>query len=171
MMAYQVIAAVMAFSLMPLLTLQREKKGVYLLLSVVSALVVTAPVFLMNIDLFPSSQSELLFPLMLLMGVVEVMLFIMTSALLVSMMADVTDHRAVRPVLEEGLLFSVESFISVSAGGCLDRRLILSAVSFPRDANSTDIDTFVLSELGWIYAILLLIVYGLSVLGLLAFRL
>ena len=174
LMASQVIAAVMAFSLMPLLTRQREKKGVYLLLSVVSALVVTAPVFLRNIDFFPSSQSELLFPLMLLMGVVEVMLFIMTSALLVSMMADVTDHRAVETGLrEEGLLFSVESFISkVSAGvGVWIGGLILSAVSFPREANSTDIDTLVLIDLGWIYAILLLIVYGLSILGLLAFRL
>ena len=130
--------------------------------------------FLRNIDLFPSSQSELLFPLMLLMGVVEVMLFIMTSALLVSMMADVTDHRAVETGLrEEGLLFSVESFISkVSAGvGVWIGGLILSAVSFPRDANSTDINILVLTDLGWIYAILLLIVYGLSILGLLAFRL
>ena len=94
--------------------------------------------FLRNMNLFPSSESQLSFPFMLGVGVIEVILFIMTSALMASMMADVTDHRAVETgSREEGLLFSVESFISkLSAGvGFWIVGLILSAVSFPRDAN------------------------------------
>lgn len=169
MMASQVLAAVLAFLLMPVLTRRKEKKKTYILLALLSALVVTLPVFLRVLDMFPPSGSSLLFPLMLGVGVVEVMLFVMTSALLFSMLADLSDHRAVSTnKREEGLLFSVDSFIAkVSSGvGVFVGGLLLSAVDFPSNAASNDIEASVLTQLGWTYGVLLILVYGVSIWGL-----
>ncbi len=88
-------SAVLAFLALPVITRQREKKHVLIVTSLCLVAAVTGPVMLSVIGLFFTAASGLLFPVMMVLGVIEVTLMVMTATLTLSMIADITEHRAV----------------------------------------------------------------------------
>ena len=126
---------------------------------------VTGPVFLAVNGLFFSTDSALLFPVMFVLGVIEVALWVMTGALFASMVADVTEQRArATGRREEGLLFSAQSFVAKVAGGVgvWTGGIMLALISFPTNTASVDVDTIIVDRLGWLYAPVLAGLYLIS---------
>ena len=166
MLAAQLASAVIAFYLVPTVAGKREKKHVLIVLTIIAIVVATGPVFLSVNGLFFATDGSLLYPVMLVIGVVEVTLWVMIGALGASMIADITEHRAVTTDRrEEGLLFSAQSFIGKVAGGVgvWTGGLMLAAISFPANTASADIDPNIVNQLGWLYAPVLATFYLFSV--------
>ena len=111
---------------------------------------------------------------MVIVGVVQVVLIVMSGVVTASMIADVVESRALATGRrEEGLLFSVLSFISkVATGvGIWMGGVMLTLIDFPTDALTADVPIEVITRLGWLYGPTLAILYGLAIVALLFFSL
>ncbi len=153
-LAAQLLSAVLAFVLIPGLVMGKEKKASLINLSWASLIVGSGPVFLELIGWFPV-DADARFYLMVLIGVVQVMFIVMIGTVTASMIADIVEARAVvTRRREEGLLFSVLSFVGkVATGlGIWVSGLILAAVAFPMQADSGAVSAEVVAALGWLYA-------------------
>ena len=165
-LASQLLSAFLAFGLLDLVSRGREKKQVWILLTWLLIIVSTAPVCLALIGWFPAIGSDSLYLTMIVLGIIQVMLIIMTSVVGVSMLADIVEARElVTGEREEGTLLAVQSFINKAATGLgtLAGGLVLALVAFPEDTMSTDIDPQVIENLGWAYGPLLGIIYIASI--------
>ncbi|MCZ6655839.1 MAG: MFS transporter [Gammaproteobacteria bacterium] len=169
MLAAQLLSAVLAFGLIPKLTRNREKRGVLIQMSIASMVVGTGPVFLSLLGLFPGTDHAALYPTMLVVGVVQVTLIVITSTLTASMIADIVEHRElVTGRREEGLLFSVQSFIGKVAGGVgvLTGGVMLGLIEFPTNTAAVDVAREIVERLGWLYGPTLAVFYSLSIVAL-----
>ena len=174
MLFFQLFSSLIAFAILPKLMRGREKKPILIFISVMSLFISCLPVFLSLINLFPTKGTDLLFYTMLVMGILQVTVIVITASLSGSILADVVDARAADTGRrEEGLLFSVQSFISkVASGvGVSMAGLVLTLIAFPSDSQSTDIDPSMVSNLGWVYAGTLGFFYLLSIITLSFFSL
>jgi len=170
----QLSSAVIAFLMIGRLTRHRDKKPVLIGISALSIAVGSGPVVLMLLGWFPEYGSDALFYTMLIVGVVQVMLIVMSGVVTASMIADVVESRALATGRrEEGLLFSVLSFIGkVATGvGIWVGGVMLALINFPTDALSANVPTEVIARLGWLYGPTLAIFYGLAIVALLFFTL
>lgn len=173
-LAAQLFSAVLAFMLIPPLTRGRDKKPVLVGISVAAIGVGSGPVLLKLVGWFPATGSDALFLTMLVLGVIQVMLIVMSSVLTASMVADIVESREVATGRrEEGLLFSVLSFIGKVAGGVgvWTGGIVLALVHFPADAAATDVAPEIVERLGWLYGPVLAVFYLLSIVALLYYRL
>ena len=174
MLVGNLFSALLAFAILPLLMRGRDKKPMLIATSVMALFINCLPVFLSLYDLFPAVGTQLLFYTMFVMGVFQVTLLVITSSLTGSVLADVVDARSVHTGRrEEGLLFSVQSFMGkVATGmGVSMAGMILTLVAFPADSLGTDLGADVTSDLGWLYASALAFFFILSILTLLWFSL
>ena len=174
MLVGNLFSALLAFAILPLLMRGRDKKPMLIATSVMALFINCLPVFLSLYDLFPAVGTQLLFYTMFVMGVFQVTLLVITSSLTGSVLADVVDARSVHTGRrEEGLLFSVQSFMGkVATGiGISMAGMILTLVAFPADSLGTDLGADVTSDLGWLYASALAFFFILSILTLLWFSL
>ena len=165
----QLLSAVLALVLIPLISFGRDKKPVLIGISIVALLVGSGPVLLSLLGLFPERGTEQLFYTMVFFGVIQVMLIVMTSVLTISMLADVVEARAVATDRrEEGLLFSVNSFIGkVATGvGVWMGGLLLTIVAFPTDTLAEEVSPEAIDRLGWAYGPALAVFYVFSILAL-----
>ncbi len=164
--AAQVVSAVIAFYLLPYVTSGRDKKTVYAWILVLSVAFSTGPVLLSVLGLFFAIDSPYLFPVMVCIGIVEVTLWVMTGSIFASMIADVTEHRAlITTRREEGLLFSAQSFVAKVAGGVgvWTGGVMLAVINFPSNTASVDMGAEIVSRLGWVYAPAVMVFYLLSI--------
>ena len=153
-LAAQLTSAVIAFVALPLVSRGRDKKHTLIAVSIGSLVIGSGPVLLRLMGLFPTEES-VLFPLMVLIGVVQVALIVMTGTLTASMIADLVEARAVvTGRREEGLLYSVQSFVGkVATGvGVWAGGVLLALIEFPLGTATTQIDPAVGERLGWLYA-------------------
>jgi GPH family glycoside/pentoside/hexuronide:cation symporter len=107
---------------------------------------------------------------MFVLGIAQVTVIVITASLSGSILADVVDARAVDTGRrEEGLLFSVQSFISkVASGiGVSIAGMVLTLISFPSDSLRTALIPETVSNLGWAYAGTLGFFFVLSIITLL----
>lgn len=165
-LASQLLSAVIAFLVIPSLTRGRDKKPVLIAISLLSILVGSGPVFLMLVGLFPATGSDLLFYIMVVVGVAQVTLIVMASVVTASMIADIVESREVATGRrEEGLLFSVLSFMGKVAGGAgvWAGGIMLALINFPTDTMTTSVPPETIVRLGWLYGPALVIFYGLSI--------
>lgn len=170
----QLSSSLIAFAILPRLMRGREKKPMLIFISLMSLLINCLPVFLSLINLFPARGTGALFYTMFVMGILQVTVLVISASLSGSILADVVDARAADTGRrEEGLLFSVQSFISkVASGvGVSMAGLVLTLIAFPSDSLSTDINPSMVSNLGWAYAGTLGFFYALSIIALLFFSL
>ena len=173
-LAAQLLSAVLAFMLIPVLTRGRDKKPILVGISVAALCVGSGPVLLKLLGWFPATGSNALFLTMVAAGVIQVMLVVMSSVLTGSMVADIVESRAVvTGRREEGLLFSVLSFIGKVAGGVgvWAGGIMLAFIRFPADATAMEVAPEVVERLGWLYGPTLAVFYLLSILALLYYRL
>lgn len=114
----QLSSAVIAFLTIGRLTANRDKKPVLIGISLLSIAVGSGPVVLMLLGWFPEYGSTTLFYTMVIVGVIQIMLIVMSGVVTPSMIADIVESRAlVTGRREEGLLYSVLSFIGKVATG------------------------------------------------------
>ncbi len=162
----QLVSALIGFYIVDHVTRGRDKKPVLITLSLIALVVSTGPVFLRVVGLFFPNDHDWLFPVMLINGMIEVTLAVMTGTLFSSMIADITEHRAVETARrEEGLLYSAQSFIGKVAGGVgvWTGGIMLAVISFPTATGTADVPAAITHNLGWIYAPTLGVFYALSV--------
>jgi Na+/melibiose symporter-like transporter len=134
----------------------------------------SGPVMLSLAGWFPAYATDALFHSMVVLGVIQVMLIVMTGVVTASMIADIVESRAVATGRrEEGLLFSVLSFIGkVASGvGVWAGGIMLALIEFPTDTLTTDVSAEVITRLGWLYGPTLALFYALSIVALMFFRL
>lgn len=173
-LAAQLISALLAFALTPWLTAGREKKPVLIALSLVAIAASSGPVFLDLIGSFPGMGNPARFYSMVVIGVVQVMLIVMSSVLSASMIADIVESRELATGRrEEGLLFAVLSFIGkVATGiGVWAGGVMLALIHFPLETEAAALTPEVAARLGWLYGPALAGLYGASILALLYYRL
>jgi GPH family glycoside/pentoside/hexuronide:cation symporter len=174
MLVGNLFSALLAFSILPFLMRGREKKPILITTSVIALFTNCLPVLLSLYDLFPAVGTQLLFYTMFVTGIFQVTLLVITSSLTGSVLADVVDARSVHTGRrEEGLLFSVQSFMGkVATGiGVSMAGMILTLVAFPIDVLDADLGADVASNLGRLYACALGFFFTLSIVTLLFFSL
>ena len=174
MLVGNLFSALLAFSILPFLMRGREKKPILITTSVMALFTNCLPVLLSLYDLFPAVGTQLLFYTMFVTGIFQVTLLVITSSLTGSVLADVVDARSVHTGRrEEGLLFSVQSFMGkVATGiGVSMAGMILTLVAFPIDVLDADLGADVASNLGRLYACALGFFFTLSIVTLLFFSL
>lgn len=143
-------------------------------ISVAAIGVGSGPVFLKLVGWFPATGSDALFLSMVVLGVIQVMLVVMSGVLTGSMVADIVESREVATGRrEEGLLFSVLSFIGkVASGvGIWTGGVMLALIRFPADTTAAEVAPEVIERLGWLYGPALAVFYLLSIAALLFYRL
>ncbi|MYH16783.1 MAG: MFS transporter [Gammaproteobacteria bacterium] len=173
-LASQLLSAALAFTLTPRLAAGREKKPVFIALLLLAIAANTGPVFLELIGVFPDMGSPVRFHILVALGVVQVLLIVMSSAIGASMIADIVEARElVTGRREEGLLFAVLSFTGkVATGiGAWVAGMLLSLIRFPQDSAATAVPPDTVARLGWVYGPTLAALYGVSILALRYYRL
>ncbi len=112
------------------------------------------PILLRLLHLMPANHSPVLFYILAIDAVVTATLFIMTAALLNSMLNDVADELAVSSGhRKEGLVFAADGFLSkaVNGVGLLISGTILSVTAFPEHAKPGAVAPDVVWRLGALY--------------------
>ena len=173
-LAAQLLAPPIAIALLPRVIQGSDKKARLIQLSVLAIFVVCGPVFLELVGAFPPGDHPFRFPLLVVLGVAQVVLAVMTSALGASMLADVVDARAVAVGRrEEGLVMATLSFVGKVAGGMgvWMGGLVLTVIDFPTAGEIATLDREMTARLGWWYAPLLTFLYVASVAALRFYRL
>ena len=173
-LAAQLVAPPVALALLPRVTRGSDKKTRLIQLSMLAIAVVCGPVFLDLVGAFPAAGHPLRFPLLVVFGVVQVVLSVMTGALAASMVADVVDARAAAVGRrEEGLVMATLSFVGKVAGGMgvWMGGLVLTVIDFPTAGEIATLDRGVIERLGWWYAPLLAGLYAASIVALRFYRL
>lgn len=173
-LAAQLLAPPIAIALLPRVIQGSDKKTRLIQLSVLAIFVVCAPVFLDLVGAFPPADHPFRFPLLVVLGVAQVVLAVMTAALAASMLADVVDARAVAVGRrEEGLVMATLSFVGKVAGGVgvWMGGMVLAVIDFPSAGEIATLDGDMIERLGWWYAPLLTFLYAASVVALRFYRL
>ena len=173
-LASQLVSAVLAFALTPWLTAGRDKKPVLIALTLFAIAVGTGPVLLALVGAFPGMGTDARFLVMVVVGIVQVLLIVMSSAVSASMIADVVESRELATGRrEEGLLFAVLSFIGkVATGvGAWAGGVMLAVIRFPQDTATAAVAPDAVARLGWVYGPTLAVFYGVSILALRYYRL
>ena len=173
-LAAQLLAPPVALALLPRVSRGSDKKTRLIQLSVLAITVVCGPVFLDLIGAFPAADHAFRFPLLVILGVMQVVLSVMTGALSASMVADVVDARAAAVGRrEEGLVMATLSFVGKVAGGMgvWTGGLVLTVIDFPAGGEIATLEGGVVERLGWWYAPLLAGLYAASIVALRFYRL
>jgi Na+/melibiose symporter-like transporter len=121
----------------------------------------------------PPNGSPLLLPTLFVFSVIEVGLIVTASILMSSMVADTVEDSELRTGRRsEGVFFAARSFIqkAVHGIGVLTATLVLAAIGFPRGARPGEVDPAVVTQLGLVFAPLLVVVYLISLLFVGAYR-
>ena len=165
-LAAQLLAPLVAVLLLPRVGVGGDKKLRMIQLSALSILVVCGPVIADLIGAFPSDGHAARFPALVVLGVLQVVLAVMTGALGGSMVADVVDARAVAVGRrEEGLVMATLSFVSkVASGmGVWIGGLVLALIDFPSGDAIATLDRGMIERLGWWYGPLLALLYAAAI--------
>jgi len=168
------VGAVVAFLATRALTKSREKKSVAMGIVIGSSLVTPSVVALRLIGWLPENDSDWIFPILLVHGLTEVTLYIMFTIMLASMMSDLVERRQlVTGKRHEAVLYSAQTFIiKITSGlGTWIAGYVLHAVRFPTNAEVVDVPPDTIFNLGATYAPTVLILFGVTIIALIPFRL
>lgn len=113
------------------------------------------PIVLRLAGLMPPNGSDLLFAILIVEFFIAGMLYVMTSVMMNSMLADVVEDVAVKSgQRSEGIIFAADQFFTkaVSGLGILVSGTLLSIISFPSKASPETVSPDLVWSLGAIYA-------------------
>jgi Na+/melibiose symporter-like transporter len=160
------VSAILAVSITPRLSLRFGKKPAAVGVSIVAILFSPAPILLRLLGFFPANGAPALLPTVVGFNIVSVTLFITSSILTASMVADLAeDSEVTTGRRSEGVFVAANMFVqkAVSGVGIFGSSLLLGAVGFPRDATPGAVDPVVIWRLGFVYVVLLVVVYAIAI--------
>ena len=166
-------AAAFALTLAPRISRAFGKKPAAIVVSLGALSLGPLPIALRLLGLFPPNGSSWLLPLLIAGNLGTVTLFITSSILTASMLADVVEDSELRTGRRsEGLFFAAEAFVrkAVSGIGIFASTLLLTAVGFPRGARPGGVDPAVIRSLGLTYVPLIVSLFLVSIAFLAAYR-
>jgi len=160
------VSALLAVGVAPALAIRLGKKRAVLAVSIAALLLSPLPIALRLLGFFPANDTPLLLPAVVVFNVVSVTLFITSSILTASMVADLAeDSEVATGRRSEGVFVAANMFVqkAVSGVGIFGSSLLLGAVGFPRDAKPGAVDPVVIWRLGFLYVTLLVTVYAIAI--------
>ena len=167
------VSAMLAVSITPGLARRLGKKRAALGVSFAAIVVSPAPIACRLLGLFPANGTPALLPTVVAFNIVSVTLFITSSILTASMVADLAeDSEVTTGRRSEGVFVAANMFVqkAVSGVGIFGSSLLLGAVGFPRDAKPGAVDPAVIWRLGFVYVGLLVVVYAIAIAFLSTYR-
>ncbi|MDB5436083.1 MAG: sugar transporter [Phenylobacterium sp.] len=165
--------AALAFVIAPLISKSLGKKAGALILIPIAAMAAIAPIALRLAGLLPPNGSPVIFPLLLVLGVVTVCLGTSGAILMTSMIADVVEDSELKTGRRsEGLFFAAAAFVAkaVTGIGIFASGMLLAAIHFPQHARPGYVDPQIVRNLGLVYAPTTVLLYGLALLCLTGYR-
>ena len=130
-------AALIAWWLLPRLSRGRDKRRLFLILSVIFWLNDVLPIALRLLDLMPANGSPRLTPVLAAFGFADGLLFNMVIATVLSMLTDVVEDNLVRNGRrEEGVVLAGQTLVTKAstAGGTVLGAALLQFIDFPQGA-------------------------------------
>lgn len=159
------LSAIIALAIAPILSARVGKKPAAMATSLLGVFLGPIPVLLRVIGWFPANGTPELLPLLGVLNTLLVTLFITSSILIASMVADVAEDSEVSTGRRsEGVFFAANAFVqkSVSGIGIFSSTLLLRAIGFPRGAKPGEVDPEVIRNLGLVFAPTLVVLYLLA---------
>ena len=161
------LSALVAAVLAPALARRIGKKAAAISTSIAALVMAPLPLTLRLLGLFPANGSHALFGTLMVLYPIEVVLIVMSTALVSAMVADVVEESELATGRRsEGVFFAARSFAykSVSGLGLFASSLLLGAVGFPEHTTSaSDVPHAVIVRLCIAYIAVVVAAYGLSV--------
>lgn len=162
-----VISAVLALFLGPLISKKLGKKHGAIVIGILAFTVNPAPIVLRLLGLMPENGDPMLFPLYLVIIVVDVALIIVYQTLSSSMIADLVEDAEVRTnKRSEGVFFSSVTFIrkTTQGIGVVAAGLLLTFSEFPEGATPDQVPVSVVHDLATIYVPAVILLWSLMIL-------
>ena len=160
------VSAAIAFAVAPGLSSHYGKKAVAVGTSIAGLIIGPLPIILRLVGFFPANGSPLLLPMLGVHTTVLITLFIITSIVLASMLADVVEDSEIGTGRRsEGVFFAARAFVdkSVSGIGIFSSTVLLYLIGFPKGAQPGAIDPTVVRNLGLAYTPTIVVLYLIAV--------
>lgn len=157
-----ILSALAGFILAPWTTRKLGKKRATIALGLLAFTIQPAPVLLRLLGAMPENGDPLLFPLVLVINVVDLALIIAVSAVAYSMIADLVESNQLKTGRRsEGVYYAAITFTrkTTQGLGVLAAGLILSVLAFPPGAAPESVSDETLWWLGALYAPALLLLW------------
>lgn len=162
------LGAVGAFIAAPHFARMSEKRGAAAAFALGSTALITAPYFLRLVGAFPLPGNPAMLPLLLAIFGLNTLCSVASFILGASMLSDVVEESQARTGRRsEGVFFAGSFFVQKLVGGMgtLIAGTILAIAQFPANARAETLDAATLSRLMLVFALTLLVFYGLSALA------
>jgi len=150
-----VLSAVLGFVLSPIVSRMLGKKRGCIGVGVLAFTVAPLPVALRLFGLMPENGDAMLFPLVLVVTIIDVALIITYQTLMASMIADLVEQSELQTARRsEGVFFAAITFTRkmVQGLGVVAAGAALTFVNFPREALPEDVPAESIFSLGLMYA-------------------
>ncbi|MDE2487891.1 MAG: MFS transporter [Alphaproteobacteria bacterium] len=167
------LAALFAFTIAPQIAKRFDKKPAAMVLIPLGLAIGVGPVVLRLMGDFLPNGSPALYPVIWINNVFATGLGIAGSILFSSMIADVVeDSELTTGRRQEGLFFAAVAFVNkaVSGMGIFTSGMIISAIHFPHGVKPGDVPAGAVRALGLTYVPVQVVLYGLTVLLLIGYR-
>jgi len=156
------VSAVLAFAATPVVSRRLGKKPAAIAVSLAALAIGPTPIALRLLGVFPPNRSPALLPTLLVFNTIGLALFIMSSILTSSMVADIVeDSELSTGRRSEGVFVAAQSFVlkAVSGVGIFASSLLPRAIGFPAGARPGEVDPAVVRALGLVYAPVIVALY------------
>jgi Na+/melibiose symporter-like transporter len=161
------ISAVVSVVLSPLLSIRFGKKRGAFIVGLAALILQPAPVVLRLLGLMPENGDPLLFPIILVLQILDVGLVIVFQTLAFSMVADMVEDSEVRTKRRsEGVFFAAIGFArKINQGlGLVLASTLLTLIQFPTEATPGEISAGTITNLGLAYVPALVVPWTLMML-------
>lgn len=168
-----VISAVLALVLAPIISRKLGKKKGAIIIGLVAFTIAPMPVALRLFDLMPDNGDPSLFPIILVVTILDVAFIIATQTLMSSMIADLVEESEVKTARRsEGVFFAAITFSrkAVQGFGVMGASLALSLAEFPKGVAPGNVHEDAVFMLGVYYAPSLFLIWMLMIFTLKFYR-
>jgi len=167
------VSAMLALLLAKFLSSRFDKKPAALATAIAALILAPLTIALRLLHLFPDNSSPALFPIILVFTVIHTTMSLLSSTLLTSMLADTIEENEIRNrQRSDGLYFAAAFFVQkcVSGLGIFASGVVLSWAQFPEGARPDAVAPAVLRNLGWLYILVIVVLYGISIFSITFYR-
>ena len=167
------LSAMFALLLARFLSSRFDKKPAALATAIGALFFAPLTIVLRLLHLFPENSSPALFPIILGITVIHTTLMLLSATLLTAMLADTIEENEIQNrQRSDGLYFAAAFFVQkcVSGLGIFASGLVLSWAQFPEGARPDAVAPQVLTNLGWRYILIIVVLYAISIFSITFYR-